>query len=200
MKCSSCGAEIPQDTRVCEFCGSAVDLPVQAVLAPGHADVFARVLKSPEYRQRNSAERLAALPKLGALALAIPVVFLGIFIAASAFMSVMFVAMFPLGAVVPVGFVALGVLMLIKTVGKAKEVAQADVLARAAIVAAKRTAVSGGSGDSSASTSYFATFEFEDGRRSEYTVQSDLYSQLSERDAGVLFTRSDWAQAFDRVG
>lgn len=199
MKCPSCGAEIPQGTHVCEFCGSAVDLPLPAVASPASADVFTRVERSSQYQQRNSAARLAELPKIGALEVAIPVVFFGIFIAASAFMTVMFAAMMPFAAIVPGGFVAIGVLLMIKVLGKARQVSSAEVLSRPAIVAAKRTSVSGGTRDSSASTSYYVTFEFADGRRSEYTVKSDLYSQLSERDAGILFTRSDWAQAFDRV-
>lgn len=199
MKCSSCGAEIPQGTIVCEFCGSAIDMPQHALAASAHAGIFAKVLGSREYQGRNSAERLAELPKLSAMETAIPVVFFGIFITASGFMTVMFAAMVPFAAIVPAGFVVIGVLLLIKTLGKVKQISAAGVLARAAIVATKRTAVSGGSGDSSAHTSYHVTFEFEDGRRGEYAVPGKLYAELAERDAGVLFSRADWVQAFDRV-
>lgn len=52
--------------------------------------------------------------------MAIPVVFFGIFITASGFMTVMFAAMVPFAAIVPAGFVVFGVLLLIKTLGKVK--------------------------------------------------------------------------------
>ncbi len=74
------------------------------------------------------------------------------------------------------------------------------MLARPAVIVAKRMAVSGGSGDSSASTSYYLTAEFEDGTREEYQPMTPaLYGRVAEDDAGVLFTRSSLALDFDRV-
>ncbi|MCP3773061.1 DUF2500 domain-containing protein [Paenibacillus sp. MZ04-78.2] len=51
-------------------------------------------------------------------------------------------------------------------------------------VVAKR--VSGGSGDSSALTKYFATFEFEDGGRVELPLKGPQYGLLVEGDFGEL--------------
>jgi hypothetical protein len=67
------------------------------------------------------------------------------------------------------------------------------------VVKTKRTNTSSGSDDMGASKSYFATFEFEDGSREEYSVASPLYAQLAEGDAGVVFTRANTVAAFDRV-
>ncbi|KEQ24095.1 DUF2500 domain-containing protein [Paenibacillus tyrfis] len=53
-------------------------------------------------------------------------------------------------------------------------------------VVAKRTQVSGGSGDSSAFTKYFATFEFEDGGRVELPLKGPQYGLLVEGDFGEL--------------
>ncbi|MFB6366075.1 DUF2500 domain-containing protein [Paenibacillus elgii] len=53
-------------------------------------------------------------------------------------------------------------------------------------VVAKRTQVSGGSGDSSAFTNYFATFEFEDGGRVELPLKGPQYGLLVEGDFGEL--------------
>ncbi len=54
-------------------------------------------------------------------------------------------------------------------------------------VATKRQHVSGGGNDSSASTSYYATFEtLADSLRQEFAINSNEYSALAEGDAGQL--------------
>ncbi|MCX7426948.1 MAG: DUF2500 family protein [Planctomycetia bacterium] len=81
-----------------------------------------------------------------------------------------------------------------------REFQSAPVLAQAAIVVGKRTCLSGGSGNSSATTSYHLTAEFEDGARAEFqATRPDLYGCVSEGDAGVLFSRASVALDFDRV-
>ena len=60
------------------------------------------------------------------------------------------------------------------------------LLTREAVVVAKRSEVSGGSGDSSASTWYYATFEFADGSRLELAVRGNVYGLLAEGDRGTL--------------
>jgi len=50
----------------------------------------------------------------------------------------------------------------------------------------KRTEVSGGSGDSSASTNYFITFEFEDSTRKEMHVRGNYYGLTTVGDQGEL--------------
>ncbi|KPV59374.1 hypothetical protein QJ48_11360 [Paenibacillus sp. A3] len=53
-------------------------------------------------------------------------------------------------------------------------------------VVAKRTQVSGGSGDSSAFTRYYATFEFENGERVELPLKGPQYGLMAEGDFGEL--------------
>ena len=54
-------------------------------------------------------------------------------------------------------------------------------------VATKRQHISGGGNDSSASTSYYATFEtLADGLRQEFSINSTQYSALAEGDTGQL--------------
>jgi Protein of unknown function (DUF2500) len=54
-------------------------------------------------------------------------------------------------------------------------------------VVTKRTHVSGGSGDSSASTSYYITFErLSDNARQEFKVKASDYSALADGDFGEL--------------
>ncbi|HQU86706.1 MAG TPA: DUF2500 domain-containing protein [Pyrinomonadaceae bacterium] len=61
------------------------------------------------------------------------------------------------------------------------------VLTKDVTVTGKRNAVSGGSGDSAVSTSYYATFEFADTKeRAEFTVPSKEYGLMAEDDTGKL--------------
>lgn len=60
------------------------------------------------------------------------------------------------------------------------------MLAREAKIVSKRTNVSGGSGDTSASTTYFITFEFADRSRVELIVTGKTYGLLAEGDTGTL--------------
>lgn len=58
------------------------------------------------------------------------------------------------------------------------------VLTSPAKVVTKRTNVWGGSGDSSANTSYYVTFELPTGERREVGVNGRDYGQLAEGDEG----------------
>jgi hypothetical protein len=102
-------------------------------------------------------------------------------------------------AIVPIGFVVIGVLMFIKLLQKTAQFQSSKSIGRPAIIRAKRTEVSGGGKDSSASTSYYITAEFESDDRQEYAADAALYARLAEGDAGVLYTRSELAQDFDRI-
>lgn len=55
-----------------------------------------------------------------------------------------------------------------------------------AVVVAKRTHVSGGGNNSSASTSYHVTFELRDGSRMELKVRYNEYGNIAEGDVGRL--------------
>ena len=204
MKCSCCGADLSPEKPNCEYCGSSADLPR---VPPGCA-LFERIKLSPQYQRRETPERHAALPKQPALATVIPILFFMIFIGASLLMAAMSAVMarevespIPLiMALLPLSFAVLGVCLAVQFARKRHQFGEAPVLAQAAVLVAKRTAISGGSGDSSASTAYFLTAEFEDGRREEFQAMTpDVYGRFAERDAGVLFTRGSFALDFDRV-
>ncbi len=66
--------------------------------------------------------------------------------------------------------------------------AQATVTRKAKIVA-KRTAVTQTAGQNSVQTSYYCTFEFEDGQRAEYNVGARQYGLSAEGDRGELDTK-----------
>ena len=218
MKCTSCGADISVGGARCDYCGSAVETAAE----PSRREIFEKIKTSPHYEHRNAPQRLASLPQFPAgakaLAMAVPIVFIAISGIMAIGMLVMAgvvgmgiglagggslagVSVIPLlMALVPVGFVAIGVFMLVSFRKKFRQFDRAPVLARPAIVVGKRTAVSGGSGNSSASTRYFLTAEFEDGNRGEFqTMTPELYGRAAEEDAGVLYTRATMALDLDRV-
>ncbi|WP_438449051.1 DUF2500 domain-containing protein [Gorillibacterium sp. sgz5001074] len=72
------------------------------------------------------------------------------------------------------------------------------VLRRDATVVSKRTKVWGGSGDSSASTSYFVTFEFDDRSRLELQLSGSEYGLIAEGDRGRLTNQGSRFNSFQR--
>jgi len=212
MKCTSCGADIQPGVTVCEYCDSSVEL---AEVNGQRAWLIEHVKQSAEYARRDSPERLAAVPRIPALINVFPIIFSVVFtmialvitlgawrMAGAASAGFGLVGLIPLAmSIVPIGFVVLGIFIFRKSLTKAREYKQAPVEARAAVIVGRRTAVSGGSNHSSASTCYFVTAEFEDGRRQEFQpMRPSLFGRIAEGDAGVLFSRSDVALDFDRVG
>lgn len=68
-----------------------------------------------------------------------------------------------------------------------------------ALVVAKRMHVTGGSGDSGAHTSYYATFQVQPGgERIELQVSGRDYGALAERDHGALTYQGTRYKGFDR--
>jgi len=218
MKCKSCGADNPAEAVACAYCST--HLPMSA--STEKAAIFARIKSSDEYGQRDSPERQSRLPNYGAMQKTFLLVFFAMFIGGGGLMFVILLGMagifgffgFEFGgglgpafslaplcmAVVPLGFVALGVFLFLKTRKKMNSIENDPVQAIAVIVVDKRTHVSGGSGDSSASTSYFLTCEDEDGERKEYQMwDGQMYGRISADDGGVLFVRAGYGLDFDRV-
>jgi len=67
-----------------------------------------------------------------------------------------------------------------------------------AVVVAKRTNVSGGGSNTSASTSYHVTFQLDDGSRLELRVRHSDYGALAEGDVGVLTRQGTRFLGFER--
>ena len=65
-------------------------------------------------------------------------------------------------------------------------------------VVTKRTNTSGGAGDSSASTSYYVTFQVESGDRMELRLSGNEYGMLAEDDLGVLTFQGTRFLSFER--
>ena len=65
-------------------------------------------------------------------------------------------------------------------------------------VVAKRTYTSGNTGDASASTTYYITFEFLSGDRKEFYVPYREYGMIAEGDDGVLTFQGTRFISFER--
>lgn len=74
-----------------------------------------------------------------------------------------------------------------------------EVLRRPSKVIDKRTKVWGGSGDSSAKTSYYLTFEFEDLSRIELQVKAEQYGLTVVGDTGELVYQGTRFKEFTRM-
>ncbi|WP_262176863.1 DUF2500 domain-containing protein [Saccharococcus sp. Marseille-Q5394] len=67
-------------------------------------------------------------------------------------------------------------------------------------VKTKRTNTSGGSGDSSAHTSYYVTFQVESGDRMELQMPGKEYGMLAEGDLGIPTFQGTRYLGFERKG
>lgn len=74
----------------------------------------------------------------------------------------------------------------------------ASLLTLHSTVVAKRTEVSGGSGNSSATTRYYVTFEFDNGERTELIVGGNHYGMMVENDRGMLTYQGTRFKHFER--
>lgn len=72
------------------------------------------------------------------------------------------------------------------------------VLTVPANIVTKRTMVSGGSGNSSAHTSYYITFEVDSGDRIELRVNGREYGKLADGDLGKLTFQGSRYHQFER--
>jgi len=65
-------------------------------------------------------------------------------------------------------------------------------------IVTKRANTRGGSGNSSASTSYYITFQFDSGDRLELPISGHEYGMLAEDDLGILTFQGTRYHSFER--
>ncbi|MGE5561156.1 MAG: DUF2500 domain-containing protein [Chloroflexota bacterium] len=100
--------------------------------------------------------------------------------------------------------IALGMFLygLIRSAMQHEKNAAQKQITRAARVVGKRqeSHVSGGANNFpvTSTTTYFITFEFDDGSREEFEVKRDIYGLLVDGDSGALKSQGTWFQGFAR--
>jgi Protein of unknown function (DUF2500) len=103
--------------------------------------------------------------------------------------------LFPLFFILVVGFILFIIFQGIKQWNYNNKQPKLNV---GALVVSKRTKVSGGSNDSSASTWYYVTFQVESGDRMELAVRGSDYGMLAEGDVGELVFQGTRYHSFTR--
>ncbi|WP_227793575.1 DUF2500 domain-containing protein [Paenibacillus guangzhouensis] len=103
--------------------------------------------------------------------------------------------------IVIIGFVVVIIAFIVKAVGAAGKWSSnnaTDPVTRPCKVVAKRSKVWGGSGDFSANTDYFITFEFEDRTRLELKIRNEQYGVIVEGDDGEVTYQGTRFKHFER--
>ncbi|MDP1511113.1 DUF2500 domain-containing protein [Paenibacillus sp. CMAA1739] len=102
-------------------------------------------------------------------------------------------------------FIVLGLIAIViitgivKTIGAGLSNQEAEQVQRSCKVVDKRTRVRGGSGDFSASTDYYITFEFEGGERKELKVKGTDFGMIVIGDRGEVHYKGTRFLEFVRV-
>lgn len=103
------------------------------------------------------------------------------------FIGIIFVVVF--------GFIIFAIISGLKQWNKNNNSPKLSVPAQ---VVTKRSNTSGGAGDSSASTFYYVTFQFDSGDRLELQLSGSEYGMLAENDLGVLTFQGSRYLSFER--
>jgi hypothetical protein len=150
---------------------------------------FDRVMQHPEYRQAPEQPVLPA-DAVGIAVAVGPVVM-------TAFGLVCFLIVLSLLDMMPlpiaIAFVGGALVVLLGGMGMVAKLVQfrnAPVHRFVAVIVKERTEVTGGSGDTGASTSYYTTLQMKDGRRFELYTYRSLVGRIAVDDIGVAYMKS----------
>ncbi|MGE7933038.1 DUF2500 domain-containing protein [Viridibacillus arvi] len=90
------------------------------------------------------------------------------------------------------------IFVIVKGISQWSKNNASPILTVPAEVITKRSKTSGGSGDTSASTSYYTTFEVQSGDRIELPLSGREYGMLVEGDLGLLTFQGTRYKGFER--
>jgi len=202
MDCTNCGASITRDSaKFCEFCGTELVRP-EAPRPPTADEMisegFRRLREHPDlsamrrHRPRTSGfvGGYIAASVVGAVFTVVSLVIFSGFNAAE--------APFPF-SLFPLLFTFVGVGLFFYGISRAFRFANAPVEKDLVRIAGERVSVSGGGENSSASTTYYVTLEYEDGQRTEYLAGGRTAGQVSEGDFGMAYLKESVLVDFWRV-
>lgn len=203
-KCSSCGAPPTEsDQKFCGFCGAELPpLPAAApVIVQGGrwGDLEQRFQALEAHPERESLGRHTPSATGHGLGMAAQAVFGIVFTAIAGFMTLFFAALMGPLAIVPLLMAVLGVVITVSSLTKGAKLSSAPLKREPALVVDERVKVSGGSGNSSASTRYFITLQDRNGRRTEYAANDKIASSVTEGDMGFAYLKADFMLDFKRV-
>jgi hypothetical protein len=182
MKCGNCGAVVAKGAgRFCTHC-AAVLPDAERVSAYEFRTDEARFDEAERHDGFDLAMRHEPEPAHGGMGQVVGIVVL-VF---GVFWTFMALSMFPPMALFGLLFVGIA---FYGAVYKPMQLARAPLERTLAIVVDERTSVSGGGQNSSASTHYYATLQFRDGRRVELNCSGKLAGEITRGDLGVACTK-----------
>lgn len=203
-QCSNCGGHpTAEDQRFCGFCGAELPLPEapsQVVVHTGpYGDLearFAALDDDPGVERLNSH-----VPSTSGKTASMygQVLFGVIFTGVAVVVTFLFGAIAGPMAVLPMIAVVAGLILTVGGFKRASAYHSAPLQRIKAIVVDERVKVSGGSNNSQASTSYFATLQDAAGHRVEYQVDDDIAAEVTEGDIGIAFIKGPVLVDFARV-
>ena len=201
--CGNCGAAAARlAERFCGFCGHEFPREVAPAAPPSlHGDVPARlaaVRDSPAWDRARDETPSDSHVRNGLLfRMVFGFIFAGIggVVAGGFVLSIIGIPF----AVVPIAFVGIGLWISYDAMQKQSRFASARLQRVPALVVDERVKVSGGGKNSSATTNYFASLEFEDGSRVELQASGPVAGRIAQGDVGVAFVREKHLLDFTRV-
>lgn len=200
-ECHHCGAAVRSRTaRFCEFCGTELvhdDAPRAQTPDESRRERFELLRRHPDLESG-----LRHTPQVRVPTISTGLVFVGPLVIA-------FLVFFVVQANnmrAPIIFFIVPAIMFVaiantifRSVQRGSRVRAARWERLPAIVVDERTRVSGGGKNSRATTSYFATLEFEDGARREFRVSPRLAGDITGDDAGIAYVKHDALLEFRRI-
>ena len=203
-KCANCGAAPKEgDAEFCSYCGTELPRrpePARAAPPSPYGDVQSRFVDLARHPDLPRAMRHTPSGAKHLIGLGCGIAFSILFITVSmVIMGGMDLAEAPFPfTLFPFLFVGIGLAIGIVSLVKLVSFSNSPLMRKPAVVVGERTRVSGGGNNSSASTNYYLTVEFENGRRKEYATDGRTVGIVSEGDMGVAYLKGDVLLAFDR--
>ena len=205
MKCDHCGAAIKEAGAFCSHCGTRIQRPERAeARAPSATDPARYDLVTAGEGFEAARRHEPRVSSFGQIAMPLVMAVFGIFflIFAAGFLfrddgpgggpPAAFEIIFML---FPLVFIGLAVGMALKGLRFHNAPVEQQVL----VVVDERVEVSGGSKNSSARTSYYATLQARDGTRTEYETYGWLAGRIAAGDIGLAFLKGGWLVDFLRL-
>ena len=203
-QCSNCGGRpTAADQRFCGFCG--VELPTlpeapRVVVHTGpYGDLEARFAALDEHPALERLGRHVPSTTAKSASMFGQVLFGLVFTVVALFITFMFGALAGPLAMIPLIAVVVGVTLTVGGIRQAARYSSSPLLRIKALVVDERVQVSGGGGNSQASTTYFATLQDAGGHRTEYQVDDEIAAEVTEGDLGIAFIKGPVLVDFARI-
>ena len=187
------------DSRYCGHCGTA--LPVRED-APPSSVPFADKAQRFEALAGNeqTARWMATTPQPPSTAKDMIGAFIGLFIAVTVGIvgAVAMASACPPMGLLPLVIAGALAYKILQQMKRTAENDRAPLVRKPSLVVEERTKISGND-DSSTTTRYYTTLEYETGERQEFETAGEMAGKLTAGDMGVAFVKGDLLIEFGRV-